>query len=120
MPGGGAGREMAKEMPMIACFIRYEIEPYDHDKFEAYARGWNGAIARCGATPIGYFTPHEGSLTTAYGAYLIPSLAAYEEYKRKMALDRDAQENRDFAKRDRFIRREDRIFLKLVPGSDGK
>jgi hypothetical protein len=50
--------------------------------------------------------------------YFIPSLAAYEEYKRKMAVDRDAQANRDFAARDRFIRREDRIFLRLVPGSD--
>ena len=29
----------------------------------------------------------------------------------------DAQENLAFAKRDRFIRREDRIFLKPVPGS---
>ena len=103
---------------MIACFIRYEIEPYDHDKFEAYALGWKGAITRSGATPIGYFKPHEGSLTTAYGLYFIPSLAAYEEYKRKMAVDCDAQANRDFAARDRFIRREDRIFLKMVSGSD--
>lgn len=106
--------------PVIACFIRYEIEPFDRDKFETYAKGWNEAIPRCGATPIGYFTPHEGSLTTAYGAYLIPSLAAYEEYKRKLALDPAAQENLAFAKRDRFIRREDRIFLKLVSGSNGK
>jgi hypothetical protein len=105
---------------MIACFIRYEIEPHDREKFEAYAAGWNEAIPRCGAQPIGYFAPHEGSLTTAYGAYLIPSLAAYEEYKRKLALDRAAQENFALAKRDRFIRSEDRIFLKLVPGSDGR
>lgn len=105
---------------MIACFIRYEIEPYDHAKFETYARNWNSVIPRNGATPIGYFTPHEGSLTTAYGAYFIPSLAAYEDYKRKMAVDAEAQANRDFAARDRFIRREDRIFLKLVPGSDGR
>ena len=102
---------------MFACFIRYEIEPYDREKFEAYAKGWNEAIPRCGAEPIGYFTPHEGSLTTAYGAYLIPSLTAYEEYKRKLAMDEAAQANLAFAKRERFIRREDRIFLKLVPGS---
>ena len=104
---------------MIACFIRYEIEPFDREKFEAYARGWNEAIPRCGADPIGYFVPHEGSLTTAYGAYLIPSLAAYEDYKRKLAQDAEAKENLAFAKRERFIRREDRIFLKLVPGSYG-
>jgi hypothetical protein len=104
---------------MIACFIRYEIEPFDREKFETYARGWNEAIPRCGAEPIGYFTPHEGSLTTAYGAYLIPSLAAYETYRTKLAQDAEAQENLAFARRDRFIRREDRIFLKPVPGSNG-
>src|SRR5262245_27426160 len=54
------------DVPMIACFIRYEIEPYDHAKFETYSLGWKGAITRSGATPIGYFAPHEGSLTTAY------------------------------------------------------
>jgi hypothetical protein len=101
---------------MIACVIRYEIEPYDRAKFETYAKGWNEAIPRCGANLIGYFAPHEGSLTTAYGLYTIPSLAAYEEYRRKLAADGQAQENHAFAARERFIRREDRIFLKVASG----
>jgi len=101
---------------MIACVIRYEIEPYDRAKFETYARGWNEAIPRCGANLIGYFAPHEGSLTTAYGLYTIPSLTAYEAYRRKLAADGQAQQNHAFAARERFIRREDRIFLKVASG----
>lgn len=101
---------------MIACFIRYEIEPFDRDRFETYARSWTETIPRCGANLIGYFGPHEGSLTTAYGAYTIPSLAAYEEYKRKLAADPAAQESLAFARQHRFIRREDRIFLRPWSG----
>ena len=37
-----------------------------------------GQCTRCGADLIGYFAPHEGSATTAYGVYSVESLAAYE------------------------------------------
>ena len=56
---------------MITCFIRYEIDPFKKDRFETYARNWGQAIPRCGAGLIGYFAPHEGSATTAYGVYNI-------------------------------------------------
>lgn len=36
-----------------------------------YARNWGEAIPRCGADLIGYFAPHEGSTTLAYGVYSI-------------------------------------------------
>jgi hypothetical protein len=63
---------------------------------------------------VGYFAPHEGSATLAYGIYSIDSLAAYEQYKLRLAADSLARENFDFAKRERFITREDRTFLKLA------
>jgi hypothetical protein len=63
---------------MITCFIRYEIDQFRVDAFDEYARNWVQAIPRCGADLIGYFTPHEGSTTTAYGLYNIENLAAYE------------------------------------------
>lgn len=72
------------------------------------------AIPRCGADLIGYFAPHEGSATTAYGVYTLPSLAAYEAYKQRLAEDPLGKENYEFAKAERFITREDRIFLKLA------
>ena len=60
---------------MITCFIRYEIDPFKTAQFEHYARNWGAAIPRCGAELIGYFAPHEGSATTAYGVYTIESLS---------------------------------------------
>lgn len=99
---------------MITCFIRYEIDPWRAEAFETYARNWNEAIPRCGADLIGYFAPHEGSATTAYALYNIADLAAYQAYRARLRDDPLAQENFDFAMRERFIRREDRIFLKRV------
>lgn len=99
---------------MITCFIRYKIDPFKRDAFEQYARQWGQAIPRCGADLIGYFAPHEGSATTAYGVYTLPSLAEYEAYKQRLAEDPIGRENYEFAKRERFIHKEDRIFLKLA------
>lgn len=100
----------------ITCFIRYEIDPYRKGAFEHYARNWGQAIPRCGADLIGYFAPHEGSATTAYGVYNIENLTAYEAYRARLAADPLGMENYEFAKREKFILREDRIFLKLVSG----
>ncbi len=99
---------------MITCFIRYEIDPFKKAAFETYARNWGQAIPRCGASLIGYFAPHEGSATTAYGVYTIGSLADYEAYRARLAADPLGRENYRFAQAERFIRREDRIFLKLA------
>lgn len=99
---------------MITCFIRYQIDPFRKDTFAAYARNWGEAIPRCGADLIGYFAPHEGSATTAYGVYNIESLAAYEAYRARLAADPLGRENYDFARSERFILKEDRIFLKNV------
>ncbi|PWE58080.1 NIPSNAP family protein [Metarhizobium album] len=99
---------------MITCFIRYEIDPFKREAFCDYARNWGQAIPRCGAGLVGYFAPHEGSATTAYGVYAIESLAAYEAYRARLAADPLGKENYDFARRERFILKEDRIFLRNV------
>jgi hypothetical protein len=98
---------------MLTCCIRYEIDPFKKDLFQQYSRVWGEAIPRCGGDLIGYFAPHEGSATLAYGLYNIQSLAAYEEYRARLAADPAGRENYEFAKRERFILREDRTFLKL-------
>ena len=99
---------------MITCFIRYEIDPFKVTAFEEYARNWGQAIPRCGANLVGYFAPHEGSSTTAYGVYGIESLAAYEAYRARLRDDPLGRENYAFAKRERFIHKEERIFLRLA------
>ncbi|WFU09762.1 NIPSNAP family protein [Rhizobium sp. CB3090] len=99
---------------MITCFIRYEIDPFKKGAFAEYARAWGQVIPRNGADLIGYFAPHEGSATTAYGVYNIESLAAYEAYRARLAADPLGKANYDFSQRERFIIKEDRIFLKNV------
>lgn len=105
---------------MITCLITYQIDPFKKAEFEQYAKHWGDAIPRCGADLIGYFAPHEGSTTTAYGIYSLPSLAAYEIYKAKLAADPIGKANYEFAKREQFIHSEDRIFLKLASAPHSK
>jgi hypothetical protein len=99
---------------MIACFIRYELDPYKLPAFDEYARNWGQTIPKCGADLIGYFAPHEGSATTAYGVYTVESLAAYEAYRTRLRDDPMGGENYAFSQRERFIRSEDRLFLRLA------
>ncbi|NIJ34191.1 NIPSNAP family protein [Sphingomonas oligoaromativorans] len=99
---------------MITCIIRYEIDPYRQDAFEEYARNWGRVIPRCGADLIGYFAPHEGTATTAYGIYTIENLAAYEAYRARLKADPLGRENLALSRREQIIRREDRQFFRLV------
>ncbi len=104
---------------MLTCIIRYHIDPSKKEQFVRYARNWGQAIPRCGADLIGYFAPHEGSATLAYGIYTIASLAEYEAYRARLAADPLGRENYDFALRERFLLREDRTFLRLVSTPHG-
>lgn len=107
---------------MLTCIIRYQIDPTKKAQFKQYARNWGTAIPRCGADLVGYYAPHEGSSTLAYGIYNIPSLAAYEAYRARLADDPLGQENYAFAQSEKFLLREDRTFLTLcsAPHGDAK
>ena len=105
---------------MLTCIIRYQIDPTKKAQFEHYARNWGVAIPRCGGDLIGYFAPHEGSSTLAYGIYNIESLAAYEAYRARLAADPLGQENYAFARDEKFLLREDRTWLKLASAPHGE
>ncbi len=105
---------------MLTCFIRYHIDPTKKDQFIQYAQNWGEAIPRNGADLIGYYAPHEGSTTLAYGVYNIENLAAYEAYRNDLMNDPLGKENYEFAKRERFLLREDRTFLKLASAPHSK
>jgi len=98
----------------ITCFIRYRIDPGKTAEFEEYARNWGQCIPSCGADLVGYFAPHEGSSTTAYGVYHVDSLAHYEAYRAALREHPLGKANYAFAQREKFLLDEDRIFLRLA------
>ena len=65
----------------LTVFIRYQIDPFQRDAFEAYARRWLEIIPKCGGDLVGYWLPHEGTNNIAYGLISFPSLAEYEAYR---------------------------------------
>ena len=104
---------------MLTCVIRYHIDPTKKSQFEAYARNWGQAIPRCGADLIGYYAPHEGSSTLAYGIYNVGNLAEYEAYRARLAEDPLGRENYAFAQKEKFLLREDRTWLRLASAPHG-
>jgi NIPSNAP len=102
---------------MIACFIRYEIDPLRRAAFQAYAENWIGIIPRCGGHLIGYFLPHEGTNYEAWGLIAFDSLGAYENYRTRLKADAKARENFAYAQAEQCVLREERTFVELVGGS---
>ena len=101
----------------LACFIRYQIDPYQLDAFRRYATAWGSIIPRCGGHLVGYFLPNEGTNDIAWGIIAFDSLASYERYKDRLKTDPDAQENFKFAQQKRCIFREERNFVQVVDGT---
>src|SRR5690348_2743692 len=58
---GPATMRTAEPGTTIACFIRYQIDPHQHEGFRRYAEAWGRVIPRCGGHLIGYFLPYEGT-----------------------------------------------------------
>lgn len=101
----------------VTCFIRYQIDPFQRDAFQAYAHNWGRIIPRCGGHLLGYFLPHEGTNDVAWGLIQFDSLAAYEAYRARLKADAEGQENFRTAQRQRFILREERTFCQGVDGT---
>jgi hypothetical protein len=99
---------------MITCVIHYELDPLQLADFEKYATTWPPVIKRCGGELTGYYLPKEGANDYALALIDFPSLAAYEEYRAKLAEDPDARANLEHARRTRCIRAERRSFLRRV------
>jgi hypothetical protein len=98
----------------ITVFIRYQIDPFQRDAFEAYARNWRGIIPRCGGDLLGYWMPHEGTNNIAFALISFPNLADYEAYRARLRRDDEGMANFRFAEEQRFILAEERTFLRLV------
>lgn len=100
----------------VTCVIRYQIDPFQKDAFEEYARRWLAIIPRCGGSLLGYFMPHEGTNDVAYGIIGFASLADYETYRARLRADPEGRANFAFAEERRLILREERTFVRGVRG----
>lgn len=83
---------------MITCCLRYVIDPFKAQEFEAYARRWLPLVPRHGGVHLGYFLPHEGANNIALALFSFPSLAAYEQYRLAIAADPDVAAAHAFAR----------------------
>ena len=112
------GRPAATVADMkIACFIRYQIDPFQLAAFREYAGNWLRIIPRCGGDLVGYFLPHEGTHDIAWGLIAFESLAAYEGYRARLKADPEGRDNFTFAQAKRLILREERTFLEVLTGT---
>ena len=98
----------------VTVFIRYVIDPFQREAFAEYARNWGRIIPKCGGDLVGYFLPHEGTNTIAWGLISFDSLAAYEAYRARLKADAEGFANFSFAESERFILAEERTFLRQV------
>jgi hypothetical protein len=98
----------------ITVFIRYQLDPFQRDAFEAYARRWLSIIPKCGGHVVGYWMPHEGTNNVAFGLISFASLAAYEDYRARLKRDPEGAANFRAAEEKRFILAEERTFLRQV------
>ena len=98
----------------LTVFIRYQLDPFKTDQFEAYAKRWLEIIPKCGGDLLGYWMPHEGTNDIAYGLISFESLASYEAYRTRLRGDGEGVANFSFAQEGRFIRSEERTFLRQV------
>jgi hypothetical protein len=99
---------------MITCVIQYTLDPHGIEEFEKYATAWPPVIERCGGRLTGYYLPKEGANDFALALIDFDSLAAYEQYRARLAADPDAQANVTFVREARAILAERRSFLRKV------
>ncbi len=98
----------------VTVFIRYQIDPFKREAFEAYAKRWLDIIPKCGGGLVGYWMPHEGTNNIAFALISFESLATYEAYRARLRQDEAGRANFQFAEAEKFILSEERTFLRQV------
>ena len=98
----------------VTVFIRYQLDPFKRQAFEAYAQRWLKIIPRLGGNLLGYWMPHEGTNNIAMALISFDSLAAYEAYRARLRADPDGSATFQCAEEGRFILAEERTFLRQV------
>jgi hypothetical protein len=80
---------------MLTLCIRYKFNPDKLAEIARYFEEEQPVIERCGGRIVGYFLPTDfaGATDEAIGLIDLPSLAAYEEYRKVLAEDPRHKEN---------------------------
>jgi hypothetical protein len=99
---------------VITCYLKYRVDAYKLPDFEHYAKLWIPIVNRMGGTHHGYFMPHEGANDIALALFSFPSLAAYEDYRHRMAKDPECLAAYEFAEKTRCILSYERSFMRPV------
>ena len=101
---------------MITLCIRYTLDATKLAQFESYARSVPGHARRCGAEAAVYYLPTKfaGPTNAALALIDFPSLAAYEQYRERLAKDDDNIDSVRRAVESGCILVEDRAVLERV------
>jgi hypothetical protein len=114
----------------ITCCVRYVVDPGQIQAFELYAVSWMRLIERHGGTNHGYFLPRptpllagfsfpgvgrEGPDDVAVALFSFPNVAAYQAYRREVALDPDCEAAEALYRDTRCFLSYERTFLKPLP-----
>jgi len=99
---------------MVTCYLKYIIDPYKLAEFEHYAKLWIPLVTRMGGQHHGYFLPHEGANNVALALFSFENLAAYEDYRNRLAVDPDCQAALAYAVETRCILSYERSFMRPV------
>lgn len=75
---------------------------------------WIPLVEKFGGTHHGYFLPHEGASNVALALFSFASLAAYEEYRKKAAVDAECQAALVYYKETRCFTSYERSFMRPV------
>ncbi len=104
---------------MITLCIHYTLNPTRLADFETYARALPSQIERCGGKLRGYYLPTKfaGPTNAALALIDFPSLAAYEQYRAKLAADPEAVESVRRVDKSGCVLNEDRSILQRVAES---
>lgn len=80
---------------MMTLCIRYKFNPEKLADVARYFEEEQPVIERCGGKILGYFLPTDfaGANDEAIGLIDLPSLAAYEDYRKALADDPEHKEN---------------------------
>jgi hypothetical protein len=110
----GAARKTTGEELMVTCFLRYVVDASKLREFEAYGRMWIPLVEKFGGKHGGYLLPSEGASNVALAMFTFPSLAEYEQYRQKAAVDPDCLAAVQFANETKCFLSYERSFFRPV------